>query len=460
MVASDSSPDKKSVYKRDWTQGSILKNLISLSWPMVLMESFFVISQVVDMIWVGKLGPEAIAGVGIANIVIMIIMAMDIGIIVGVRALVARFIGAGDLQGANHVAGQAFILATAWGMLMMVIGLSVGRPVIGLFGIEPEVITPAMEYMRIMFYGWVAMDIMVMQLYVIQSSGDTVTPMLIEGSIRIIHVVLCPFLVLGWWIFPQMGVGGAALSNVVTQTLGVVVCLWVLFSGRTRLHLSLKEFRLDLSIIARILRIGIPALVMNIQRSFGTFILTWLIAPFGTIAVAAHSLMARIQMFVFLPGMALGMGAGVLVGQNLGAGQPERATRSSWLAVVIVEAFMIVCSAVLLLWAEVVVGIFTDDAALIELCSVFVRIAAAQFVVMGFVSVLQNTLAGAGDTVPNMVISLAIIWILQLPVAFVLSRYTSLEVYGVRWAMVVSTLTGAIAYIIYFRTGRWKHKKV
>ena len=460
MVDTDSSPDRSSVYGRDWTQGSIFRNLLLLSWPMVLMESFFVISQIVDMIWVGKLGPEAIAGVGIANIIIMIIMAMDIGIIVGVRALVARFVGAGDFQGANHVAGQALILGTVWGLLMMVIGLSVARPVIGLFGIEPDVIVPAMEYMRIMFFGWVAMDVMIMQLYVIQSSGDTVTPMVVEGCIRIIHVVLCPFLVLGWWIFPQIGVGGAALSNVVTQALGVVVGLWILFSGRTRLRLTWNDFYLDLSVMWRILRVGIPALVMNIQRSFGTFFLTWLVAPFGTIAVAAHSLVARIQMFIFLPGMGLGMGAGVLVGQNLGAGQPERAAKSSWLAVALVEAFMIFCSAILLLWAENIVGIFTTDPELIEICSVFVRIAVAQFIVMGFVSVLQNTLAGAGDTVPNMVISLAIIWILQLPIAFLLSRYTSLGVYGVRWAMVVSTMTGAIAYIIYFRLGRWKHKKV
>ena len=412
------------------------------------------------MIWVGKLGPTAIAGVGIANIIIMIVMAMDIGIIVGVRALVARHVGAGDLQGANHVAGQALILSIAWGALMMIIGLSLAKPVIGLFGIEPDVVTQGMAYMRIMFIGWVAMDVMIMALYIIQSSGDTITPMMVEGFIRIIHVILCPFLVLGWWIFPHMGVGGAALSNVVTQALGVIIGLWLLFGGRTRLRLTRKDFHLDLGIIWRILRIGIPALVMNIQRSFGTFFLTWLIAPFGTVAVAAHSLVTRIQMFIFLPGMALGMGAGVLVGQNLGSGQPERAARSTWLAVGLVEAFMIFCSVVLLLWAENVVGIFTTDVELVEMCSVFVRIAAAGFVVMGFVSVLQNCLAGAGDTVPNMIISMAIIWILQLPVAFLLSKYTSLGVYGVRWAMVVSTVSGAIAYVVYFRLGRWKTKRV
>jgi putative MATE family efflux protein len=460
MTDSGSPPDKSSIYKRDWTQGSISKNLLSLSWPMVLMESFFVISQVVDMVWVGRLGPEAIAGVGIANMVIMIIMAMDIGIIVGVRALVARFIGAGDLPGANHVAGQALILSTGWGLLMTTVGLAAARPVIDLFGVEPEVVVYAMDYMRIMLYGWVAMDVMIMILYVIQSSGDTVTPMLVEGSIRVIHITLCPFLVLGLWVFPDLGVSGAALSNVVTQVLGVIVGLWVLFSGRTRLRPGRQDFRLDLGIMWRILRIGIPALIMNIQRSVGAFILTWLIAPFGTAAVAAHSLVTRVQMFVFLPGMALGMGAGVLVGQNLGAERPERAARSTWLAAMMVEAFMVSCSTVLLLWAEEVVGIFTGDPELIEITSIFARIAAAQFMVMGVMAVLQNCLAGAGDTVPNMVISLTIIWLLQLPLAFLLSRYTSLGVYGVRWAVVASAMTGTIAYIIYFRAGRWRHKKV
>jgi putative MATE family efflux protein len=445
---------------RDWTQGPVVSNLLLLSWPMIVMESLFVISQIVDMVWIGRLGPSAIAAAGIANIVIMLVMSMDFGLIVGVRAMVARFVGAGDMKTANHVAAQAIILSVSWGALMMTVGILLAGPIMRIFGLEEDVMDQGMAYMRVMFAGWIAMDLLVMSLYVIQSAGDTIRPMMIEGTLRIIHVTLCPFLVLGIGFFPRLGVSGAALSNVISQTLGAMLCLWLLFGGYTRLHLSRPDFRVDFNIIRRILKIGVPALVMNVQRSFGTFVLTWLIAPFGTLAVAAHSLAARLEMFVMMPGYALGMGAGVLVGQNLGAVQPERAEKSAWVAVGILQAFMTVCSAVILVWATSIMSIFTTDSALLELGSTFIRITSATFFVMSVATVLQSCIASAGDTVPNMIISIVVMWLAQIPVAFMLSRYTALGVYGIRWAMVVSMLIGTIVYFIYFRTGRWKLKNV
>jgi Na+-driven multidrug efflux pump len=210
----------------------------------------------------------------------------------------------------------------------------------------------------------------------------------------------------------------------------------------------------------RILRIGIPAMVMSLQRSFGNFILTWFIAPFGTLAVAAHSLVARVEMFLFLPGTGFGIGSGVLIGQNLGAGRPDRAQRNGWLAVVFLEVVMVVFAAVIFMWAEYVIGIFTSEAALIEMGSLFLRIATAAFAVMGCVTVLQQSLSGAGDTVSNMIISITMLWVVQLPLAYMLSRYTNLEVLGIRWAMVAGMLAGAIFYTVYFKTGRWKTRKV
>jgi len=427
---------------------------------MVLMETLFVASQVADMVWVGRLGPAAIAGVGIANIVVMLVMSMDLGLIIGVRALVARYVGAGDMEGANHIAAQALILSVTWGALMMTIGILLAKPVMGLFGLEADVMVEGMAYMRIMFAGWIAMDMLVMGLYIIQSSGDTLRPLYIEALLRIIHVTLCPFLVLGLWVFPMMGVSGAALSNIISQILGTALVLWLLLGGKTRLHLTRKDFRLDPDIIWRILKIGVPALVMHLQRSFGNFVLTWLIAPFGTLAVAAHSLATRVEMFIMLPGMGFGMGAGVLVGQNLGARQPDRAEKSAWMALGILEAVMLVCSGAILLWAEHIIGIFTTDPELVKIGSTFIRISSAAFAIIGFISVLQSCIASAGDTVPNMIISIIMIWLITLPLAFTLPRVTDLGVLGVRWAIVGGMAAGTIGYITYFRLGRWKLKKV
>ena len=456
----DEHLQKKANSQRDWTKGSIIRNLLRLSWPMVLMETLYVISQVVDMVWIGRLGSVAIAGVGIANMVLMLVMSMDIGIIMGVRAMVSRFVGADDIQAANHVAGQAFLLGAAWGMMIMILGVSATGPIMGMFGVEAEVVAEGMAYMRVMFAGWIALIVLVMGLYVVQSSGDTISPLMIEISIRMVHVVLCPFLVLGLWIFPHLGVTGAALSNVISHCLGAVLVLWLLFSGRTRLRPGLKDFRFSFNILWRTLKIGIPVLVMNLQRNFGNLLLTFLIAPFGTLAVAAHSLASRVDMFLLLPGFGFGMGAGVLVGQNLGARQPERAEKNAWSAVAFLEAFLMAGSLAILVWAEYIMAVFTTDPGLVALGSVFLRIATASYVIMAFVIVLQSSITGAGDTVPNMFISITMIWVIQLPLAFILSRYSSLGVYGLRWAIVVSTFFGALAYVTYFRLGKWKTKRV
>jgi putative MATE family efflux protein len=445
---------------RDWTAGSIINNLLLLSWPMLIMEALFVTSQIVDMVWIGRLGSNAIAGVGVANMILMLVMTMDFGLVVGVQAMVARCVGGRDVAEANNIAGHAFILCIVWGALITGIGVYFAEPLLGLFGLAPEVMREGVAYFKTMCAGWVAMEVLVMSLYVIQASGDTITPMKMELLIRSVHVALCPFLVLGLWAFPHLGVTGAALSNVLSQILGAVVGQWILFRGHTKLRLSLSRFHFDSAIVWRILKIGVPAVVAILQKSLGDLVLTRLIVPFGTIAVAAHSLASRVDMFIFMPGMALGAGAGVLVGQNLGAGRPERAEKGAWLAIWFVEAFMIACSIALLLWAEYVIGIFTSEGELVRVGSIFLRIATASYLVLAFVSVLQSCIAGAGDTVPNMIMSIGMIWVIQLPLAFLLPHLAGFAVLGIRWAVVASTFAGMIVYILYFRLGRWKAKKV
>jgi putative MATE family efflux protein len=427
---------------------------------MVVMETLWVASQIVDMIWVGKLGSAAIAGVGVANIVIMLVMSMDMGLVVGVRAMIARFVGAGQARQASHVAGQAVTLGVIWGLLMTVVGLFVTTPLLHFFGVEQEVVSEGAAYLRVTFYGFVTMVVFVRGLYTLQSAGDALTPMVVEAFVRMVHIVLCPFLVLGLWIFPRLGVSGAALSNVIAQTIGAVLMMLILLTGFSRLKLTRGDFRLVPDVVGRLLKIGIPALIMNMQRTFGNFVLTWIIAPFGTLAIAAHSLASRVEMLLYMPAMGLGQGAGVLVGQNLGAREPERAEKGAWVAVAVIEAFMLVCAGVILFFADAVMGIFTPDADLVQLGATFLRIATAAYVVMSLNTVLQNAIAGAGDTMPNMVISIAMIWAVQLPLAYFLPRITDLGVFGVRWAVVAATYAGVLAYLVYFKVGRWKTKKV
>jgi len=412
------------------------------------------------MIWVGKLGATPIAAVGVASIIVMLVVSVKMGLAVGARAMIARFIGSGDTEGANHIAQQAFVISAVFGVVMTVIGVSLAEPILILFGLEADVVAQGAAYMRIVFVGWTPFSFWLMEYTVMQASGDTMTPMKIAFFWSLVHVALCPFLVFGWWIFPRLGVSGAALTNVVSQTVGMLLGLWYLFTGRTRIRLTLRNFRLDLNIIWRIVRIGIPATVMSAQRSIGGLLLMRFITPFGTLAVAAHSLAQKADSVLFMPGGAVGQAAGVLVGQNLGAHQPERAERNGWQAVGWVEGFMIIGAVAIFLWAEHIVGIFSTEPDVVAITSTFMRIHAVGCLVSGFTGVLQNSISGAGDTVPPMLVSLVILWLVQLPLAFFLSQVTDLGVYGVRWAMVASMFVGAAFYTTYFRLGRWKRKKI
>jgi len=222
----------------------------------------------------------------------------------------------------------------------------------------------------------------------------------------------------------------------------------------------MRDFYPDFKIIWRILKIGIPGSIMGLGKAFGDLILTWFMIPFGTLAVAAHNSIYRIESFINAPGMGFGHGAGVLVGQNLGAGQPRQAARSGWVAMGLVVGFMIICSVVLLVWSESIISFFSIEPDLVKLGSIFLRIAITGYLGMSIIYVMQNCISGSGDTLPPMLITLAMLWMVQLPLAFLLSRFTSLGVYGVRWAIVISFIVGAIAYITYFWGGRWKNLKV
>lgn len=445
---------------RDWTQGGILRTLLSLSWPMVLTEGFAVAVMTLDFIWVGRLGTTAIAAMGVASMVVMLAMSAAVGLMTGLRAIVARFVGAGDNAGAAHAAQQAVALSIFLGATSTVIGVAFPEELIRLFGVDEDVVTAGAGFLRIMSAGMIGFGIRVVADSAMQASGDTVTPMRITLLTRSIHLVLGPFLILGWWFFPAFGVTGAGALNAIAHTLAAMIGIWVLLSGRSRLRLTTANFRLDPPMMWRIIRIGVPALVMTSQRSLGYIVITWLMAPFGTVALAAHSIVQRVDTILFLPSWALSVGAGVLVGQNLGAGRPDRAERSVWLATGLVTGLMAIGCLVLLLGAEGVTGIFNAEPELVAAAASYLRIAIAGYVVTALVITLAQALAGAGDTLVAMVISVVMVWLVQVPLAFLLPNVGDLGALGVRWAIVGGTVVGAAAYLMYFRSGKWKLRNV
>jgi putative MATE family efflux protein len=460
MTKSYESKEKLNMVQRDWTRGSLLKNLLLLSWPMTVTMTLMSVGPTIDLIWVGKLGETAVAAVGVAGVVVQLAMCLMMGLTMGMLALISRTIGEKDIPTAQRIAQQAFVVSGGYAVVMALIGQFLGENILRLITADPNIVSMGTTYLRIEFIGGATMVFRMMMDAVMQASGDSVNPMWIAVIYRLFHIVLCPFLVFGWWIFPELGVSGAAYTGVIAQGLGIIIGLRVLLSGRTRLKLSFRNFKIDFNIIWRIIRVGLPSSISDIQRNLSQFFLQIFMAPFGTAALAAHSIAQRIEMLMFVPTMSFGMGAGVLVGQNLGARQPERATKSAWLAAGLVEIWVIVASIFIFFFTEPIVRIFNNDPLLIIAGVQYIRIAIAGWALMGFFFVLMSSLQSAGDTVSTMVISIIATWIITMPLAYFLPKYTNWGVYSIRWAMSASMILGALGNIIYFRIGRWKTRRV
>ena len=446
---------------RDLTEGSIVRNLIRLSWPLIISSSLNFIGPTIDMIWVGKLGPTAIAAVGASGMIIMFITFSMQGLNIGLRALVARCIGAGDTGGAIHAVNQAFFIAGAVAVTIMALGSALMHSILTVMGISPEVIITSLPYLRIMFP---VMAILLFRLVLettMQASGDSINPMRIALFIRSFHVIICPFLVLGLWIFPKFGVKGAAMASGITESLGLAISLWVLFTGKTRIKLTLERFNPDLNTIWRIIKVGIPASVISSQRIFGQIVLLILIAPFGTLAVAAHTIWQRVESAMIPLVLGWGSASGIIAGQNLGAGKQENAARVGWTALGFGQFIIFTAGVVLLITPETVVRIFNTDPELVELTNSFLRIAAVSYLIgLSMVCVIREFLAGIGDTIPAMLFEVMNMWVVTLPLALILLRYTGLDIYGIRWAISIGTMVNGYAILAYFWMGRWKLKKL
>ena len=446
-------------FGRDWTKGSIFRNLLSLAWPVMINSALTSIGPIIDMIWVGKLGSASVAGVGVASMLVTLLDAFKMGLDMGTRAMIARFVGAGDSRGANHVALQGYVVTIGFAAIVGTLGAILAGPILRMMGLTPEVVAQGAPYLRIQFIGILTMGLVRQNEGTMQFSGDTISPMKIALIYRLFHIVLCPFLVFGWWVFPRLGTSGAAYTGIISASLGATLGLWFLLSGHTRLRLRFRDFRPDANMIWRILKIGVPASITGIERSFGQVLLTWFIVPFGTVATAAHALVQQVTQLINIAGSGLGQASGVLAGQNLGAKQPERAEKSGWLGAGLCTVIMVISSLVVWFWGKNVISIFNNEPNLLGVGKAFLRIQVVTYLFSGCAVVLQHCLNGVGDTLTTMLVVLLSMFGTQVPLAFFLSRHTSLGVYGTYWAIAIGTVVMASSYAIYFHLGGWKRKK-
>jgi putative MATE family efflux protein len=455
-----SSPHPPS-FDRDWTKGSIIGNLWGLSWPMTVSALVEQLGPTIDMIWMGRLGSSAMASVGVAGLAVMVLVSARQGLNTGIRAMLARFVGAKDFEGANRVTQQALIISAVFAVVMAIIGIFFSEAILRMLGLNPQVVKQGAAYMRIQLIGSFFMSFAMMSRGIMQASGDAVTPMKLSLATRALHLILSPFLIFGWWIFPRLEVNGAALTNLMAEgALGALAGLWILFSGRSRLKPTLKGFRLEGRLLWRMIRVGLPSSLTGMERGFAHLFIVWFIAPFGTVALAAHSLMQRIDIAIHMPALGVGQAAGVLAGQNLGAEQPQRAERTGWIAAGSFSLVMIGVAFFIWFFGENVVLLFNSEPELVKMAGIFLKIQIVDYLVFGVVVVLMYCLNGVGDTMVPLLTTFGTIWLVQIPLAHFLPQWTGWGVYGVRWAMVIAIVLRAVIYSIYFKGGWWKTRKV
>jgi putative MATE family efflux protein len=448
------------VRRPDITEGSILGGLTHLTTPMLAGAVFQNAQSLIDLFWVGRLGPSAVASVAMAGTVLMVLFPMLMGASTGTVALVARATGAGRPEEANKTTGQSLMLALVLGGVTGVAGWFCSHALIGLLGAAPDVVAGGGVYLRISLLGSFTAFVLFIGNAALQGAGDAVTPMWIMMVSNVINIGLAPLFIFGLGILPPMGVRGAAIATVLAQAIAACISVYYLVSGRARLHVRLSQWEPDLTLCWRILRIGIPGSGQMLARSLSGVVMMRIVAACGTASVAAYGVGLRFHMIILMPAFALGGAAATMVGQNLGAAKPHRAGRAAWLATAVDAAFMALAAAVLFLSAPRLIHFFNADSEVVSVGAHYLRVVSPFYVFAALGVVLGRALNGAGDSMSPMIITMVCLWGLQVPLAILFSRLWQPATQGIWWAIVVAMVLQGLLIAGWFQTGRWKRARV
>jgi len=442
------------------TRGSILRNVISLAWPMVLGNMLQNMFNVVDMIFVGRLGPASIAAVSLCGMLMSITWTMLVGVSIGTTALVARFYGSRDYRMAGFTGMQCLSLGVIVALIMVLLGSFLGKQILFLLGARDTVLLEGDRYLKIVFLGSFCLILFFLCSSIMRGAGDSLTPMIVMAVCTAINIGLDPLLIFGIWIFPPMGVRGAAVATVTAQAIGMITALLILSRGYTRIRLRWGSYRLDMNLIGRILRIAFPATMQGAIRSASGLVLMRIVAAYGVFALAGYGIGLRLDIIIMMPGWALGAATLTLVGQNLGANQPDRAEKSAWIATLIYIVILAVFASVFFIWAEGVIGIFNRTPQVVALGSEYLRVRTLSYVFLAMSMIMASGLNGAGDSVSPMIILAVTFLGIQITLAYLLPTLTGLQTMGIWIAIAIAYAFQGIVMAVRFRTGRWKRRRV
>ncbi|MFB6232730.1 MAG: MATE family efflux transporter [Haloarculaceae archaeon] len=436
------------------TEGSIGWPLFYLSLPIVITNLLQTAYNLADTFWLGQYSTEALAAISFAFPMVFLLISFGIGLTVAGSVLVAQHTGADEPRKAEYAASQTVTFAAVVSVLLGTLGYFFVDDALGLLGAGPEILPLAAQYMRVVSLGLFTLFGFLVFISLMRGYGDTVTPMVVMLGTVVLNIVVDPLLIFGVWVFPELGVTGAAIATVFSRGLAMVVGLAIMFGGRRGITISLADMRPDFGYLRTLVRVGGPASVEVTGRALSVNLLLIIVATFTTPVVAAFGVGIRVFSVIFLPAIAVGRGVETLTGQNIGAGNQDRAARTNDFAAVAMFGVLTGAAVVTYFTAPGIVSVFTDDPAVIPVGAEFLRTVAPTFGFLGVVRAYSGGFRGAGRTLTAAAIAIFTQGMIRLPVAWFGAQHFGTR--GFFAAFVVSNVVGAAIALVWFRRGTWR----
>ena len=445
---------------QDFTTGSLNRAILLLAIPMVLemvLESLF---AVVDVFWVGRLGADAVATVGLTESLLSLVFAVGLGLSLSTTAMVARRIGEKDPNGAAVAGVQAIVIGLA-------VSLAIGLPcfffaprLLQLMGASPQVVVVGSSYARIALGGSGAILMLFLNNAIFRGAGDAAIAMRLLWVSNIINLVLDPCLIFGLGPFPKLGVTGAALATFTGRSIGVGYQFYRLLRGSERIRILRQHIRINLSVLLRLVRVSLTGILQFAIAHTSWIGLVRIVSIFGSAALAGYTIAIRIVIFIILPSWGLSNAAATLVGQNLGAKQPQRAETSVWRTGFYNMIFLGAIGVIFVVFAEPIVRLFTHDPQVVPLAASCLRIISYGNIGYAYGMVMLQAFNGAGDTITPTIVNFFGFWLLEIPLAWFLAIPMRMQAKGAYFSIVVAEAAIAAVSIVLFKRGYWKQQKI
>jgi len=446
--------------EQEFTSGSIRKAIFMLSVPMILemlMESIFAL---VDIAYVSQVSVNAVATIGLTESVITLVYAIAIGLSMAATAVVARRVGEKDLQAAKMAAVQAIGLGVLVALIVGAIGFIYSKEILALMGAEPDLIEEGHGYTQWLIGGNITILLLFLINAIFRGAGDASIAMWSLVLSNGLNIILDPIFIFGWGPIPEYGVMGAAIATNIGRGTAVVFQLGILLFGWSKIKLLVRDLVLDLNVMLGLIKVSLGGIAQFLIGTSSWVFLMRIMSEFGSEVLAGYTIAIRVMMFTLMPSWGMSNAAATLVGQNLGAKQPERAERSVWITGRYNAYFMGLVSVIYLIFAKKIVGAFNDTPNVVENGALCLQIIAAGYIFYAYGMVMSNAFNGSGDTQTPTKINLVSFWLFQLPVAYVLAIVLGFGAVGVFIAITAAEVLLASMAIIWFRRGHWKTMKV